>query len=138
MSPQPPATLVASAMADTESSHLLERRLPSGRSLALRTDGGSEELEIRSARGEVEVRIVLTDAGPLVTLRGARLLMDAPEVAVRCRSFDVQASESLRLRSQGETLLEADELRARTEHDIHMNGAHIRLNCTPDSMRNKP
>ncbi len=90
-----------------------ERLLPSGRSVVLRV-GEVEELEIRSPEGEVEVRIVLTEAGPVVRLRAARLELDTTEsVDVRCKQFQVHA----------------DEMRVRTEGDIHMNAAVIRLNC---------
>lgn len=90
-----------------------QRTLPSGRSVVLRV-GDTEELEIRSPDGEVEVRIVLTDAGPVVRLRAARLEMETTEsVDIRCRDFNVRA----------------DEMRVKTDGDIHMNAAVIRLNC---------
>jgi len=111
---------------------VVARRLPSGRSLVLRVDGAGEEIEIRSGRGEVEVRITLTDAGPVVALRGARLELEAPDVAVRCKTFDVHATEALSLSSDRDVRIEADELRVKTEHDVHLNGAFIRLNCTAD------
>jgi hypothetical protein len=89
------------------------RQLPSGRSVVLRV-GDAEELEVRSPDGEVEVRIVLTPSGPVVRLRGARLELEAAEsVDVRCRDFNVRA----------------DEMRVKTDGDIHMNAAVIRLNC---------
>lgn len=111
---------------------VVERRLPSGQSVVLRIDGAGEEIEIRSARGEVDVRITLTDAGPVVSLRGARLELEAPDVSVRCNTFDVHATETLSLSSERDVRIEADELRAKTEHDVHLNGAYIRLNCTAD------
>lgn len=104
---------------------LLERALPSGRSLVLRVGSAGEEVEIRSAAGDVDLRITLTDAGPVVSLRGARLEIDSLDLAVRCRDLDVQAT--------GEVSLEADELRAETRRDIHLNGAFVRLNCTPQA-----
>jgi hypothetical protein len=110
----------------------LERRLASGGSLHLRTGKDGEELELRSPRGDLEVRIVLTAAGPVVSLRCARLEVDSPEVAFRCDTFDVKTKGDLRLASEREVTIEADELRARTERDIHLNGAYVRLNCTPD------
>ena len=109
---------------------MMERTLPSGRSLAIRTGGAGEEIEIRSRAGDLEVRIALTDAGPVVSLRAARLDVDAADVAFRCRDFDVQASGVARIASAGELKLEATEIRAQTERDIHLNGAFIRLNCT--------
>jgi hypothetical protein len=95
----------------------MERALPSGRKLALRIGSAGEEIEIRSPAGDIEVRIELTDAGPVVSLRGARLELDAADVAIRCHDFDVEAS---------------GEIRAQTAGDIHLNGAFIRLNCTPE------
>src|SRR5579859_547084 len=63
-----------------------ERNLPSGRSVVVRVDGGKEELEVRSPNGDVEVRITLTDAGPVVSVRGARLELESPDaVSVNCR-----------------------------------------------------
>lgn len=113
--PAPPAATV-SGRANT-----LERSLPSGRSFSLKADAGGEQLEIRSPAGELEVSIVLGPDGPVVKLRGARLEVDSPEIALRCKTFDVQASEEIRL--------QGDELRAVTQRDIHLNGAFIRLNC---------
>ena len=135
----PPSASRATASAPSAADRLgsaetgvVERRLPSGRSVVLRIDGAGEEIEIRSARGEVDVRITLTDAGPVVSLRGARLELEAPDVSVRCNTFDVHATETLSLSSERDVRIEADELRAKTEHDVHLNGAFIRLNCTAD------
>ncbi len=131
MMPRPAASVPSSQ--PTGDDHLLERRLPSGRVLTLRTDAAGEEIEIRSARGELDVRIVLGDTAPVVTLRGARLEVESPDVAFRCRNFDVKTSGDLTLSSERGVRIEADELRAKTEHDIHMNGAYIRLNCTDEA-----
>jgi hypothetical protein len=99
-----------------------ERALPSGRSVVVRVNGGSEELEVRSAEGDVEVRITLTDSGPVVSLKGARLELESPDaVAVRCRRLDIETEEATRLASAGETHI-------LSEDDIHMKGKIIRLN----------
>jgi hypothetical protein len=90
-----------------------ERSLPSGRSIILRV-GDVEELQVRSPDGEVELTVVLTDAGPVVRMRAARLEVETAEsVDIRCKTFNVRA----------------DEMRVRTDGDIHMNAAVIRLNC---------
>lgn len=109
---------------------LLERRLPSGRSLLLRMGAGEEEIEIRAPGGALECRIAFTSAGPVVSVRGARLEVESPEVAFRCRSFAVEASEQVRLACAQAVQIQADEVYARSERDIHLNGAFIRLNCT--------
>jgi hypothetical protein len=115
-----------------EHSEIVKRALPSGRTLVLRIGSAGEDIEIRSAEGALDLRITLTDAGPVVSLRGARVEVDAADVAIRCHDFDVQASGDVRLRSEREVRFEAEDLRAETTRDIHLNGAFIRLNCTAD------
>ena len=53
---------------------------------------GREELEIRTAEGELEVRITLTEAGPLIQLRGARLEFESPD-AVPLYAYEGQRSK---------------------------------------------
>ncbi len=111
---------------------IIDRRLPSGRTVTLQVEGAREAIEIRSAEGEVDLRIVLTDAGPVVSLRGARLELASPEVAVTCKKFEVHAEDEVRLASDREVRIDGDEVRMNTERDIHLNGAYIRLNCSAD------
>ena len=135
MAPRDPASEPLRAVRDPQTpdlSETVERVLPSGRTLVLRIGSDGEDIEIRSPDGDLDVRITLSDAGPVVSLRRARLEVDAADVAVRCREFDVQASGTVRLASEREVRFEADELRAETKGDIHLNGAFIRLNCTAD------
>jgi len=116
-----------------ERTSTLERSLPSGRSFVMRVNDAGEQLEIRSPGGELEVSIVLGPDGPVVRLRGARLEVDSPEIALRCRTFDVQASSALNLQSQGDLRVKGDDIRALATRDIHLNGAFIRLNCDDDA-----
>lgn len=107
------------------------RALPSGRALELRVADGSEELLVRAPGGEVEVRIAFSREGPVVTVRGGRLEVDTPEeIALSCRSLDVRARESLRLRSDRDARIGVGgDLRVKAEGDVRMNGAFVRLNC---------
>lgn len=90
-----------------------DRILPSGRSVVLRVAGSAEELEIRSPSGEVEVHILLTEAGPVVRLHGARLELQATDtVSIRGRRLEV----------------ETDEVQIKTTGDIDLVGEVIRLN----------
>jgi hypothetical protein len=96
----------------------------------VRTAQGQEELEIRTAEGELEVRITLTEAGPVIQLRGARLEVESPDaVAFHCRRFEVHAEECLDLQSGGDAGIMARELRVKTEGDVRIDGDVIRLNC---------
>jgi phage gp45-like len=106
-----------------------EKSLPSGRSVVVRVDGGREELEVRSPQGDVEVRITLTDAGPVVSLRGARLELESPDaVAVNCRKFEVNTQEGTELKSAGAVQIEANEMNVTTTDDIRLKGKIIHLN----------
>jgi len=106
------------------------RRLPSGRSVVMRAVQGQEELEIRTAEGELEVRVTLTEAGPVIQLRGARLEVESPDaVLFHCRRFEVHAAERLDLQSGGDAGIMARELRVKTEGDVRIDGEVIRLNC---------
>lgn len=92
-------------------------RLPSGRVVAVRAVGGEEAVEVRSADGLLELRLVLTDAGPVLRLRGVRLEVEASDaVALRCREFAVETTGDIRLRAGGDTHIDAD---------------YVRLNCQP-------
>jgi hypothetical protein len=106
-----------------------EKSLPSGRSVVVRVDGGREELEVRSPQGDVEVRITLTDAGPVVSLRGARLELESPDaVAVNCRKFEVNTQEGTELKSAGAVQIAANEMNVNTTDDIRLRGKIIHLN----------
>lgn len=73
-------------------------RFPSGRSIAVQASPAGEALEIRSPAGEMELRIVFTPEGPVVSLRCARLeLVSAGAVALDCRRFDLRTTEEIRL-----------------------------------------
>src|SRR5262245_27824783 len=92
-----------------------ERTLPSGRSVIVKVAGGREELEVRSPAGEIEVRITLSDVGPVVHLRGARLELDSLQaVAINCERFEVCATEGATLKSAGEVQIAGHEMRVQT------------------------
>lgn len=91
--------------------------LPSGRSLAVRVADGQEHLTVRSPDGTMEVQIVLTPAGAVVRVAAARLEVAAPDVAVTCDNFRVEA---------------AGEFRVKAGKSIHLNGETVRLNCTEE------
>jgi hypothetical protein len=97
--------------------------LPSGRSVVVRLAGAGEEIEVRSPAGDVEVRITLTEGGPVVSLRAARLELDAAEeMTLSAKRLKVETTEGTELRTDG-------ELRVHSEGEMHLNGKMINLNC---------
>jgi hypothetical protein len=99
------------------------RDLPSGRSVVLRFGEGEEVIEVRSPTGDLEVCIVLTEAGPVVQLRGARLQLEAPEsIEVACQRFAVHTTQATDLTSAG-------EIRVQATGDVDIQGKLVKLNC---------
>ena len=107
------------------------RQLPSGRTVSVRAADGREEIEIRSAGGEMEVRIALTPQGPVLQLRGARLEIDSTDtVAVNCRSFEVNAADGVKIQTAGDIDVRgAGEMRLKTSGQTFIDGDYVNLNC---------
>ena len=107
------------------------RQLPSGRSVIVSAEAGREAIEIRSANGEMEIRIALTDQGPVLQLRGARLQIDSTDtVAVNCRDFEINASNGIKLASGGDIdIVNAGETRMKTQGSTWIDADFVNLNC---------
>lgn len=111
---------------------VFERPLPSGRMLVVRVGEEGEQLEVRDREGGLELSINLTEAGPVVRIRAARIALESPEtISLQCRRFEVETTEAVQLRSEGAVEIGAQEVRVRTKDDVHLDGAMIRLNCDP-------
>lgn len=112
------------------------RQLPSGRSVVVKVVGDTEELEIRSPQGEVEVHITLTETGPVVKLSGARLELTSPAgVAINCPKFEVNATESMHLHADAEVKITGHNLRVKTVDETRINSKPIRLNCPEEEAK---
>jgi len=61
---------------------------------------------------------------------GGRLELASPDtVALRCRHLEINTAEGTDLLSGGDVYITGQEMRVKTESDIHMNGRIIHLNC---------
>jgi hypothetical protein len=91
--------------------------LRSGRTLRVSAGAGhqTDQMEILSPDGRVEVEILLTASGPMVRVHGGSLKMSS--------------TQSIQLESAGPVEINADELRVRTTRSVHLDGETIRLNC---------
>lgn len=102
-----------------------EDRLPSGRRIVLSDAGEAETVEIYSPDDQLEVSIALTAQGPVVTVRGGRLKMEATEeVSLACRRLEVQTREGAHFKSEGQFEVDA-------EGDLRLNGQKLFFNCDP-------
>lgn len=105
--------------------------LKHGRKLAVASDGVQEVIEIRASSGALELRIKMTEEGPLLMLEGVKLAVKAEEsIEMECKRFSVNASESVELASQQELKVSSEgELNIRSEAaDVRVKGEKIFLN----------
>jgi hypothetical protein len=106
-----------------------------GRSLALvpRQDAGAAEavetVEIRAQGGMLELRIRITDTGPVLEMEGIRLALTAADsIEMKSRRVVVEAEESLTLASRGQAqLLARDKIHVRTSEYLGLDGKLVGL-----------
>ncbi|HET9621361.1 MAG TPA: hypothetical protein VFP84_08355 [Kofleriaceae bacterium] len=99
-----------------------ELYLREGRTLRIDDAGRDELLEIRSSSGQVELRIKLTEEGPVLQMESARLQLKATEsVEIASKRVEITASETLSLKSE-------NEIKADAEGEVRVNGKMIYLN----------
>jgi hypothetical protein len=116
----------ATTEATTESRQVYLR---DGRTLTVSEAGLDELVEIRSSSGMVELRIVLTEQGPVLQMEAVRLQLKASEaVEIESKRIDLKATETV--------AIAATELEVKTEADtkvdakgeVRINGKMIYLN----------
>jgi hypothetical protein len=125
----------AGARPETERTSVVHS-LGHGRSLALvpeqRGDSAAEVtevIEIRAESGTLELRIRITDAGPVLEMQGIRLALAATEsIEMKAPRVLVEAEESLTLASRGQAqLLAHDRLQVRTTEYLGLDGKLVGL-----------
>ena len=104
--------------------------LERGRTLTIASQGSGETIEIRSSSGQAELRIRMTEEGPVLQLDGVKLEITAEEsVAVRCQEFTVDAEKSVNITSRaGVRVVSAEEVNIESEADVRVKGEKIWLN----------
>ncbi|HEX8113410.1 MAG TPA: hypothetical protein VF516_37025 [Kofleriaceae bacterium] len=105
-----------------ETSDRREIYLREGRTLSVERAGQDELVEIRSSSGQVELRIKLTEDGPVLQIESARLQLKASEaVEIESKRVEIRASETVQIASK-------DEVKVDAEGDVRVNGKTIWLN----------
>jgi hypothetical protein len=105
-----------------EASERRELYLREGRTLSVESAGNEELVEVRSSSGQVELRIRLTEEGPVLLMESARLHLKASEaVEIESKRIELRASETVQLSSDNEIKVDADG-------EVRVNGKMIYLN----------
>lgn len=88
-----------------------------------------EAIEIRAQSGVLELRIRITDTGPILEMEGIRLALTAAEsIELKSRRVVVEAEESLTLASRGRAqLLARDQIQIRTSEYLGLDGKLVGL-----------
>lgn len=104
--------------------------LQHSRTLSVSTADDHDLVEIHGAGGEVELRIKVTPEGPVLLVESVRLALKAKEdVSVECGSFEVRATDSVDLHSDGGMQLSGEaEIRVNASGDVRVVGEKIYLN----------
>jgi hypothetical protein len=105
-----------------ETSDRREIYLREGRTLSIEQSGTDDLVEIRSSSGQVELRIKLTEEGPVLQMESARLQLKASEaVEIESKRIEIRATETVQIASK-------DEIKVDAEGEVRVNGKMIYLN----------
>ena len=115
---------------ETEQNKKKQLQLDSGRQILIYSDEKEELLEIIAPKGEVVMTVRLTDAGPIVTVKGAQLTLKATEtLALDANKIKITARQEAVVESKGNLKVESSKkLDIHSEDDIRVVGKMIHLN----------
>jgi hypothetical protein len=86
-----------------ESSETQEVYLSDGRKIVVSKQAGEQLVEIRNESGLVEVRIQLTEQGPVLQVEAARMQLKASEsVQIESKRVEIRSEEGTEIESEGE------------------------------------
>jgi hypothetical protein len=104
--------------------------LAHGRLLTVDSAGAEQFVEIRAASGIVELRVKITEDGPVLLIEGVRISLKAAEsVQVDCPRFTVTTSHSIEMASQGTIQVSgAGDVCVDAKGEVHVKGEMIHLN----------
>jgi phage gp45-like len=101
MSGPPKEKLQAEEVSDAR-----EVYLRGGRTLVIGEQGNDQMVEIRSESGMLELRIVLTEQGPVLQMESAKLSLKASEsVEIESKSVAIKASETIDVNAAGDVIV---------------------------------
>ena len=104
--------------------------LAHGRRLTVDSTSGEQVVEIRGASGGIELRVKITEEGPVLLVEGVKIALKAAEaVEVDCTRFRVTASQSIDLASQGPVQVTGGaDVGVNATGEVHVKGEMIHLN----------
>ena len=112
----------------TEETSDREVFLRDGKKLVVSDQGADQVVEIRNESGMLEVRIKLTDQGPVLQMEGARLSLKGTEsVEIESSKVSVKA-EQLSLEGKNVTVTSEEDTKVTANGEVRIVGKMIYLN----------
>ena len=107
-----------------------ELYLDEGRTLKLSRAAGEQIVEVRAASGQLELRVRLTEQGPVLQMEAVKVALSAEDsVAIKCKTFNVEATGDTIIQSGGEVKIKAEgEVEVDSPDDVRIRGKIIWLN----------
>jgi hypothetical protein len=103
--------------------------LRDGRRLTVSDAGADQLVEVRSASGLVEVRIRLTEQGPVLQMESVRLQLKASEsIELESERVAIRGTESVAVRGGAITVEAEDDATVTAEGEVRVRGKMIHLN----------
>ena len=115
---------------ESESTDERTMYLEHGRTLAVASAGTSQIIEVRASSGQVELRVRMTEDGPVLQLDGVKLEVNSDSsIAMQCESFSVQARSSVDIASEGQMQMRSEgEMKVESVAEVRVRGEKIWLN----------
>ena len=125
MSADPKAKLAAQVADEPRQVYLRD-----GRTLTVDDTGSDQLVEIRAASGALELRIQLTEAGPVLQMESVRLQLRATEaVEIASKRVEITATEGMGIKSGGELQVSGEaDVKVDAKGEVRITGAMIYLN----------
>jgi phage gp45-like len=110
------------------SAHTID--LSNAKTLTVTPAEDGDLVEIRSAEGQIELRVKVTAEGPVLQMESVRLSLKASEsVNVDCKNFEVRATESVDMHSDGGMQISGQaDIRVDANGNVIVKGETIYLN----------
>ena len=105
-------------------------RLDSGRQIIVHSDEKEELIQIAEPEGEIVMTVRMTDAGPVVTVRGAHLELKSTEsITLEAKKITIHAQEEAVVESEGRLEIDsAKKMDIHSDNEIRVEGKMIHLN----------
>ena len=124
------ADVVSFNHVETDLEPVNQLQLDSGRQVLAHSNENGELIEITEADGDIILKILMTESGPVIYLTGAHLKLQATEsIALQAKEVSIEATEKNSLKSNGTMEIKASaDIDIKSEKDIRATGKMIFLN----------